>query len=340
MCCRERAIFGQSVLVEAVLKQKTVIYFKNPNVGIVQAPQCYYNVNSNNIGLFYEYRSFFAIVMHQAQRLNLVTFLGTMGLIKADLLKKGLKWNEWCITEDVEAGVNINSQGYSGVYIDECLGKGLMPFDYSSLIKQRQRWTYGNMQIIKKDLLSMILGSNRTLSIQQKFAFLAQLVTWFHFELIIAITYLSLNICLLLNNNDVALIFSNNLMVTLLAISMISNLIYFMVGLRKDATLIQRFKAFLVHYGLLYTMSSSWLTCLLGHELGFNVTRKEKKEKNTPISQYYKELIIIIILSFGLIISILRGDNNITSIIIVLLTLILEISGIAYLFKSFKEPKS
>ena len=86
--------------------------------------------------------------MNQAQRLNLVTFTGTMGLIRADLIRNGLKWNEWCITEDVEAGVHINSKGYKGVYIEESLGKGLMPFDYASLIKQRQRWTYGNMQVI------------------------------------------------------------------------------------------------------------------------------------------------------------------------------------------------
>lgn len=332
------AIVDSDYIVTPDFLKKMVIYFNNPEVGLVQAPQCYSNVNSNNIGLLYEYRSFFAIVMHQAQRLNLVTFLGTMGLIRASLLEKGLKWNEWCITEDVEAGVYINCIGYSGVYVDECLGKGLMPFDYASLIKQRQRWAFGNMQIIKKDLFSVILNTNRALSARQKFAFLAQLVTWFHFELVIAVVYLILNSAILFGYSTPSIILANNLMLLSLVTSLIGNLLYFIIGLRKEASPIERLKALLIHYGLLYTMSSSWVTCLLGRKLGFNVTKKEKSNNGIPFSQYGHEFIIIILLLVGLGIAFINGSDIRFGAIVIITSVIIELLGIKYLYESFKEP--
>jgi len=313
----------------------TVGYFKNPEVGIVQAPQSYYNVNSRNVGLSYEYRSFFAAVMHQAQRHNLVIFTGTMGLIRTELMRNGLKWNEWCITEDAEAGVHILSKGYKGIYVDESLGKGLMPLDYASLIKQRQRWTYGNMQVLKKDLFPVIL--NKALSLKQKFAFLALLVSWFHFELLVAGTYLLINMLRLVGLSNVLLTMSN-IMLALLAVSLISNIVYFVIGLRKDATLSERLKAFLAHYGLLYVMSSSWVICLLGRKLGFIVTSKVKQGDRIPFSQYSHEFTIILVLLFGLGVAFLAGGTLWFDLMVIVPFVVIETAGIMYLSRSFIEP--
>lgn len=329
------AIVDCDYIVTPDFLNKTVGYFKDPRIGIVQAPQDYYNINQYNVGLFYEYRSFFRLVMHQAQRLNLVTFTGTMGLIRAELLNKGLKWNEWCITEDVEAGTYINSIGYKGVYVDKSLGKGLMPFDYASIIKQRQRWAYGNMQIIRKDLFHVIV--NNGLSIKQKIAFLAQLATWFHFELIIAYIYLCISIIRAFGYSGEYIVFTNNLMLYLLAFSLIGNLIYFVVGMRKDTSVFNSIKAFLTHYGLLYVMSTSWLICLFGRKLGFNVTKKEKQSNKIPFSQYYHEFTIAIILIIGLGITIASGNEMRLDLIVIPIFAIIELLGIIYLYRAFIE---
>lgn len=327
------AIVDCDYIVSPDFLNQTVGYFKDKRIGIVQAPQNYYNKNRYNVGLFYEYRSFFRLVMHQAQRLNLVTFTGTMGLIRAELLNKGLKWNEWCITEDVEAGTYINSIGYKGVYVDKSLGKGLMPFDYASIIKQRQRWAYGNMQIIRKDLFHVVV--NHGLSIKQKIAFLAQLATWFHFELIIASLYLLTATLITFGNKADNLVLANNLMIYLLVFSLLGNLIYFVVGMRKDCSILNSLKAFLTHYGLLYVMSSSWLICLLGHNLGFNVTKKEKQSNGIPIEQYYREFTVAILLLIGLIITLLRGNICFLNLAIIMIFIVVELMGISYLYRAF-----
>lgn len=331
------AIVDCDYIVDPNFLNETVGYFKDPNVGIVQAPQSYYNVNSYNIGLAYEYRSFFTLVMHQAQRLNLVTFTGTMGLIRSDLIKYGLKWNEWCITEDAEAGVHINSIGYKGIYVDKSLGEGLMPFDYRSLIKQRQRWTYGNMQIMKKDLFFVVM--NLALSIKQKFAFISLMATWLHFELIIAVTYIVLNTILLFNRSADHIIPTINLMLVLLIVSLIGNLLYFTIGMRKEASVSERLKAFLAHYGLLYVMSSSWVICLLGRRLGFIVTSKEEPGSKILFNQYSHEFIIIALLLAGLVVALLSNRAIWFDLLIILPFIIVELMGINYLYTALTESK-
>lgn len=332
------AIVDCDYIVRPDFLTKTVGYFNDPKVGIVQAPQDYFNKNSYNIGLFYEYKSFFTLVMHQAQRFNLVNFTGTMGLIRASLLKDNdLKWNEWCITEDTEAGTHINSIGYRGVYVDESLGSGLMPYNYNSLARQRQRWVYGNSQIIGKDLYYVMI--NKAFNILQKISFIAQLVTWMHFEIVIALMYLLTTLLNLSGVHNDLLLASNNVLAISLIISLIGNLIYFIFGLRKETSIINRLKAFLVHYGLIYIMSSGWLLYVIGYKLGFNVTSKKISGDKFNVNQLLLELSTSIVLLVILLIKVY--SNNITAIDLAAigLFLIAEISGVIYLNRSFIKEK-
>lgn len=299
------AIVDCDYIVEPDFLNKTVGYFKDPNVAIVQLPQSYYNVNDDNVGLFYEFRSFFRMVMHQTQRLNLVTFTGTMGLIRADLMKSGVNWNQWCITEDSEVGVYVNTLGYRGVYLDEALGQGLMPFDYLSFAKQRQRWTYGNMQIFMKDCWNILL--NPKLTIKQKVAFFSLVTAWFHGELCLAILYALTAVLTHILPSMQWRNLSLAVVITLL-LSILIHAVYFMAGMRDDATIIERFKAFLVHYGILWVMSTAWLLCLFKQPLGFVVTNKERFDQQYSLLVHWKEFIIPIIFLLATMLNLIARD--------------------------------
>nr|AIA86457.1 Glycos_transf_2 [uncultured Pseudomonas sp.] len=71
------AVVDCDYIVSPDFLNHTVGYFKDERVGLVQAPQDYSHIDAHNVGLYYEYRSFFSMVMHQAQRLGLVSFTGT-----------------------------------------------------------------------------------------------------------------------------------------------------------------------------------------------------------------------------------------------------------------------
>jgi len=311
---------------------KTIGYFQNPDIALVQIPQDYFNINKNNIGLVLEYRSFFAIYMNQAQQNKAVTFTGTMGLVRRDVFKKGLKWNEWCITEDTEAGLYMNNLGYHNIYIDRSYGKGMMPLTYNSLIGQRSRWTYGNMQIFKKDFLSII--TNKKFSLKQKLSFFSQLLAWFHFELIIGLVFFASSINALIFGNPASITISS-LSALVLFLSLITDFVYFTVGLKREAKFSDRIKGMLSHYGLLFSMSYAWVYCLLGGFLGFHVTQK-KGGQNSWLSRYMlNEFLIPLLFSAGLLIDIWIGYTNAYIIFVILLFVLFEVCGILFLNNQF-----
>jgi cellulose synthase/poly-beta-1,6-N-acetylglucosamine synthase-like glycosyltransferase len=265
------AVVDCDYIVDPDFLNRTVGYFKDERVGLVQAPQDYSRVDGRNAGLYYEYRSFFSMVMHQAQRLGLVSFTGTMGLVRTSLVRRESGWNEECITEDAEAGARINREGYIGVYVDESLGKGYMPFDYGNLMRQRRRWVYGNMQVLVQNFGKVL--HERSLNLRQKLAFVTQTTAWFQPELMVA----SLSVLSLLSwrISGVSLFAKAGVaMLNLLAICLITSLVTFFVGLRHEASLADRAKALLAHYGLLSVMSTGWLLWLVGYRMGFAVTKK------------------------------------------------------------------
>jgi cellulose synthase/poly-beta-1,6-N-acetylglucosamine synthase-like glycosyltransferase len=81
---------------------------------------------------------------------NAIIFAGTMGLIRKSVLQEIGGWDEWCITEDAEASLRILKLGYKSIFINRTYGFGLMPFTFEGLKKQRFRWCFGGIQILRK----------------------------------------------------------------------------------------------------------------------------------------------------------------------------------------------
>lgn len=72
---------------------------------------------------------------------------GTLVLIPIKYLSKG--WPTYSICEDAALGVEIVYQGGKSVYVPMVQGKGIAPNNFKSLRKQRFRWVFGSIQILK-----------------------------------------------------------------------------------------------------------------------------------------------------------------------------------------------
>ena len=97
-----------------------------------------------------EYRGFFHIGMITRNERNAIIQHGTMTLVRARLLRGAGGWAEWCITEDAELGLRMFEAGYEAQYVPISYGRGLMPDTFIDFKKQRFRWAYGAMQILKR----------------------------------------------------------------------------------------------------------------------------------------------------------------------------------------------
>jgi hypothetical protein len=87
------------------------------------------------------------------------------------------RWAEWCITEDAELGLRIFEAGFDASYVPTSYGRGLMPDTFIDFKKQRFRWAYGAMQILKAHARALFLEGG-PLSPGQRYHFVAGWLPW------------------------------------------------------------------------------------------------------------------------------------------------------------------
>jgi exo-beta-1,3-glucanase (GH17 family)/cellulose synthase/poly-beta-1,6-N-acetylglucosamine synthase-like glycosyltransferase len=153
--------------------------FKNEKTGVVQAPQDYRDARESAFKAMChaEYRGFFHIGMVTRNERNAIIQHGTMTLVRRALLER-IRWSEWCITEDAELGLRIFNEGYEATYIPDSYGRGVMPDSFLDFKKQRSRWAFGAMQIMRRHFDLLIRGRNTHLTAGQRYHFVAGWLPW------------------------------------------------------------------------------------------------------------------------------------------------------------------
>ena len=156
-----------------------VPHFRDPQVGLVQAPQdhrdggrslTHYAMNS-------EYAGFFDIGMVQRNEANAIVVHGTMCLIRRAALEAAGGWSSDTICEDTDLGLTLLEAGWHAHYTNRRYGHGLLPDSFEAYKKQRDRWAYGGFQIFKKHWRRFLPGASR-LTPDQKREFSLGWLNW------------------------------------------------------------------------------------------------------------------------------------------------------------------
>ena len=174
------AVIDSDYIVDPQWLAEMVPGFENPDMAIVQAPQDYHDGDQSLFKAMInaEYQGFFHIGMVTRNERNAIIQHGTMTMVRHSVLKEVDGWPEWCITEDSELGLRILSKGYEATYIPRSYGQGVMPDTFLNYKKQRFRWAYGAVLIMRHHL-SSLLGMYKTkLTSAQRYHFLAGWLPW------------------------------------------------------------------------------------------------------------------------------------------------------------------
>jgi len=174
------SVIDSDYVVEPSWLKDLAPVFSSPKIAIVQAPQDYRDDQQNAFKAMChaEYRGFFHIGMITRNERNAIIQHGTMTMVRRQVLQQLGGWAEWCITEDAELGLRIFEHGYEATYIPHSYGKGLMPDTFIDFKKQRFRWAYGAMQILRAHGAALV-GRRRTeLTAGQRYHFLAGWLPW------------------------------------------------------------------------------------------------------------------------------------------------------------------
>ena len=173
------AVIDADYCVEPDWLRHMVPHFADPKIAVVQSPQDFRDGEESTFKrlCYAEYKGFFHIGMVTRNERDAIIQHGTMTMTRRSVLD-ALGWADWCITEDAELGLRVFEQGLSAGYSERSYGRGLMPDTFSDYKKQRFRWAYGAIQIMKHHARCLLLGKDCQLTSGQRYHFIAGWLPW------------------------------------------------------------------------------------------------------------------------------------------------------------------
>lgn len=192
------AVIDSDYIVDPDWLRDLLPAFDKPETAIVQAPQAYRDGGENIFKSMCdaEYQGFFQIGMVTRNERNAIIQHGTMTLVRRRTLEAVGGWAEWCITEDAELGLRIFEQGHEAVYTARSYGRGLIPDTFNDYKKQRNRWAYGAVQILKRHRQQLFSLTASRLTPGQRYHFICGWLPWLAQSANLVFSVLALAWCL------------------------------------------------------------------------------------------------------------------------------------------------
>jgi exo-beta-1,3-glucanase (GH17 family)/cellulose synthase/poly-beta-1,6-N-acetylglucosamine synthase-like glycosyltransferase len=174
------AVIDSDYQVDSNWLKDLVPHFRDPRIACVQAPQDYVPDETDifKTMCLAEYRGFFEIGMVTRNERNAIIQHGTMTMVRKTALHEVGGWGEWCITEDAELGLRLMEHGYKLHYTPRSYGRGILPDRFIDYRKQRFRWAYGSIQIMKRHARDLFAPKPTRLTLGQRYHFLAGWFPW------------------------------------------------------------------------------------------------------------------------------------------------------------------
>lgn len=161
---------------------RTIGFFQDPQVGLVQTPQSFYNPDpiARNLGLEDVLTPEEEVFYRQIQRVRdgagAVVCAGTSFVVRRSALEAIGGFVTEAVSEDFFTGIQLAAKGYRLVYLNEKLSAGLAAENIAAHALQRVRWEQGTLQafFIKSNPIT-IPGLNPI----QRLAYFEGLIHWF-----------------------------------------------------------------------------------------------------------------------------------------------------------------
>ncbi len=132
---------------------RTLGFFSDEKVALVQTPQHYFQAefHNRNLGLEVVMPSdldyFFRYLEVIRDRANAVICCGTSYVVRRRALEQIGGYVTSCLIEDHQTSTKLLTRGWSIRYLNEVLSMGEVPRTFADFLDQRLRWMQGNIQI-------------------------------------------------------------------------------------------------------------------------------------------------------------------------------------------------
>ncbi len=157
------AVFDADFVVPADFLQRTIHYFADPKVGVVQTRWTYLNQSVNKLTQVQTMLLDGHFVLEHVARAGgglFFNFNGTAGILRKEMIEDAGGWQHDTLTEDSDLSYRAQLKGWQFVYLPDVECPSELPIDMHGFQVQQTRWSKGLTQCAKK-LLPMILKSNQ-----------------------------------------------------------------------------------------------------------------------------------------------------------------------------------
>jgi cellulose synthase (UDP-forming) len=142
-------IFDADFVADPNFLLETLPFFIKYNVGFVQTPQHYNNLNNLiSRGASYMQNVFYKLIQPGKNRFNAAFCVGTNVIFRRSAIDAVGGINQTSKSEDIWTSLMLHEAGYQSIFINDILAVGDAPETISSYFKQQLRWATGGFEIL------------------------------------------------------------------------------------------------------------------------------------------------------------------------------------------------
>jgi cellulose synthase/poly-beta-1,6-N-acetylglucosamine synthase-like glycosyltransferase len=181
------AILDADHVPDAEFLRRTLPYFNDPKLALVQTPQDFYNEDSfehvddrasagrRGDTPYTEQSLFYQVIQPGKNRWESAFWCGTNAIVRVEALDEVGGVAVDSITEDLQTTIRLHRAGWRTVYHDEVLARGLAAPTAEEYQLQRRRWCVGAIQTLRQERPFTRSG----LTWQQRLSYAGTLLAWF-----------------------------------------------------------------------------------------------------------------------------------------------------------------
>ncbi len=163
------AIFDADFIPPRDFLTKTVDYFTDESVGIVQARWGHINRNYSSLTKSQSILLDGHFVVEQFARFGggyFLNFNGTAGILRKSCIEDAGGWQHDTLTEDLDLSYRAQMKGWRAVYLNDVVVDAELPIEINSFKSQQHRWAKGGIQTAIKLLPSLLCNSQISLRVK------------------------------------------------------------------------------------------------------------------------------------------------------------------------------
>jgi cellulose synthase/poly-beta-1,6-N-acetylglucosamine synthase-like glycosyltransferase len=197
------AIFDADFLPEVDFLKKTLQYFKDEKIGVVQTRWAHLNQDYSLLTKLQAFGLDAHFTIEQTGKNeggHFINFNGTAGIWRKSCIYDAGGWQSDTLTEDLDLSYRAQMKGWKFKFLEEVGCPAELPVTMNALKTQQFRWTKGAAETAKKNLGSLLKTKNIGLSTKIHGVF--HLLNSFLFVCIFMVTILSVPVLYVKHNSN------------------------------------------------------------------------------------------------------------------------------------------